>query len=639
MSGIAGVVYFDGRSPAPGALAAMTSAMARRGPDGGGHWSGREAALGQCMLRTTPESLEERQPLPNEDASVVLVMDGRVDNRDELRRALLGRGALLRDGSDAELALRAYEAWGEDCPARIIGEFVLFAWDARRSRLFGARDAAGCRHFYYHAGRDWFAFASEIKGLLAPGWIEPRLDESRLLDYAVVAFDRDDEVGTFYQDINRLPAGHALSATERGVKTWRWWNPQNLPGLPLKSMGECAEGFRAHLREAVKCRLRGVGPLGAMLSGGLDSSAIVGLASRDLRDELAQPLRTFSLALEEREQCGDWTGGIRHMLQDGWLEPVVLDSGMAAGACGEFLAHFADADEPFVFSRGFPYSLAYAAASKAGCRVIFDGLAGDLHFYEDTRSLDCVVRGRLYARIPALLAAFARHDVEGGARALARRFLAEAAPDGLRAAYRRLRPAPEAGADLLCRQATAGALADKRAARRQAQELLRQADDVAFHASYFTTGLLSFAHEVYGQAALSYGVEPRSPFSDRRLIEFSLQMPVEAKLCAPWYKPVLRLAMAGTLPEPVRWRRDFGRGHPGWDFYRRLVGEVARSAPEIWSQGRIAATLEPWVCRSSLAGEWARYAQMADFHTGYSLYSLAMLAWWLDARQPLANFR
>ena len=160
MSGIAGIIHFDGRPVEPGQVEAMMTAMRYRGPDGINHWRNGNVALGQCMLRTTPESLEEIQPLTNEDESLVLVMDGRVDNWEELRRELLSKGAVLRTRADAELVLRAYEVWGEDCPDRIIGEYVFFIWDARQQRLFAARDAAGTRHFYYHQGWGWFAFAS-----------------------------------------------------------------------------------------------------------------------------------------------------------------------------------------------------------------------------------------------------------------------------------------------------------------------------------------------------------------------------------------------------------------------------------------------------------------------------------------------
>ena len=159
MSGIAGFIRFDSGPVEPGVIEKMTSAMASRGPDGINHLNRGSVAMGQCMLRTTPESLEEFQPHTNQDESLVLVMDGRVDNWVELRHQLLSRGAILRDRSDTELVLRAYEVWGDQCLDFIIGEFAFFIWDARQRRLFGARDAAGTRFFNYYADSDWFAFA------------------------------------------------------------------------------------------------------------------------------------------------------------------------------------------------------------------------------------------------------------------------------------------------------------------------------------------------------------------------------------------------------------------------------------------------------------------------------------------------
>jgi len=349
VSGIAGIVHFDGAPVASGLIEKMTLAMAQRGPDGIDHRVQGSVALGQCMLRTTPESLEEHQPLCNEDERLVLVMDGRVDNFEELRRELLARDALLRDRSDAELVLRAYEVWGEDCPDRIIGEFVFFIWDARQQCLFGARDAAGTRHFYYHAGKGWFAFASEIKGLLALGRIEPRLNESRLLDYLVVEFYRDDEIGTFYQGIDRMPAGHAMRVTGQGVKTWLYWNPQDLPALNFASLEECTEAFLEQLRIAVKCRLRSIGPVGAMLSGGMDSSSIVGLISKEFRSELPQLLKTFSLIREDRENCPGWHA-IREMLKDDWLDPVIITSALSSEVCHTYIDNIKNLNEPFALS-------------------------------------------------------------------------------------------------------------------------------------------------------------------------------------------------------------------------------------------------------------------------------------------------
>ena len=156
----------------------MTSAMAHRGPDGIRHWVRGPVALGHGLLCTTPESLEERQPLANEDESLVLVMDGRVDNWEELRRELLGCGARLRDRSDAELVLRAYELWGRESVQHLDGDFAFAVWDARRRALFCVRDRIGHKPFYYHWDGTTLAFASELRGhhgpSLGPGRSQPR---------------------------------------------------------------------------------------------------------------------------------------------------------------------------------------------------------------------------------------------------------------------------------------------------------------------------------------------------------------------------------------------------------------------------------------------------------------------------------
>ena len=524
MSGIAGIIHFDGKPIEPGLIEKMTSAMAHRGPDGINHWVKGSVALGQCMLRTTPESLEEHQPLTNEDESLVLVMDGRVDNWEELRRELLERGAVLRNRSDAELVLRAYEVWGEECPDRIIGEFVLFIWDARQRRLFGARDAAGTRHFYYHANNGWFGFASEIKGLLALERIEPRLNESRLLDYLVVQFDRDDEVGTFYQDINRMPAGHAMRATERGSRAWRYWSPGSLPAMAFGSLDECAEGFLGQLRIAVKCRLRSVGPVGAMLSGGLDSSAIVGLISKEFRDELRQPLCTFSLIRHDRENCSDWLSVRAILKKDDWIKPTIITSVITGDVCRSYLDGIQNLTEPFALSQGFTDSLVFEAARANGCRVVLDGMASDLLFYSLGDSLDCIIRRKMFSHIPDILAAYRRHGIKSGLRRLASKSLRAATPEGMLAVYRRLREIagdkrneiPQDLTQLLHRKTATQFLATRQSQRQRAGADVRQDNDQIAHARNFTTGLLSFAHEVNGQIALSKGVEPRSPFSDRR---------------------------------------------------------------------------------------------------------------------------
>jgi asparagine synthase (glutamine-hydrolysing) len=642
MSGIAGIVRFDGAPVEPGSIERMTAAMAHRGPDGIRHWSSGSVALGQCMLCTTPESLDERGPLANEDGSLVLVMDGRVDNWEELRRELLGRGAVLRDRTDAELVLRAYEVWGRECPDRIVGELAFFVWDARRQRLFGARDPAGTHHFYFHTGNGWFGFASEIGGLLATGLVDARLNEARLLDYLVSDFDRDDEIGTFYQGVERLPAGHAMEITARGPKTWRWWDPSDLPELPLRTLEEYAEAFVDQLRVAVKCRLRSTGRVGAMLSGGLDSSSIVGLIRKEFRDELREPLRTYSLIRQDRENCSDWRA-IREMLEEGWIEPTIITSDAARLACRSFFEGVGEFDEPFGPCQSFTDDMIFQAAQRDGCKVVLDGVAGDLHFYSARRSLGYVVAQGKPFHVPEVLASYRRHGLDRGASVLARMAIGRATPRAVKASYRRFRKRGELAREarkelagdvrnLLRPEIAYPYLARKIAARRH-EAVGSDQPDRRLHARAFMSGTLSFAYEAAAQVAAKHGLELRGPYSDRRLIELSIRLPAAAKLASGWYKRTLREGMGGILPEGVRWRRSIG-DNPAWTFRERIISQAAHDAPDVWQHATLGDTLKRWVDSSQLAKAWKAYERSRRYETGLGLFTLAVLAQWLTSRFP-----
>lgn len=640
MSAIAGIVRFDGACVEADQVSRMTSAMAYRGPDGIGHWSGRGVTLGQCMLRTTPESAGEVQPWTCDLSGLALVMDGRVDNFDELRRDVIGRGGVLRNRCDAELVLRAYEIWGEDCVDRIVGEFVFALWDERRRTLFAARDAIGVRNFVYHSGRPGFLFASEVKGLLALEQVPRRLNESKVLDFLVVQHDRDDTVGTFYGDIHRLPAGHAMRVDGRGVATWRYWNPATLSPQRFASMDDCAEAYLDQLRTAVQSRLRSSHPVGALLSGGLDSSSIVGLARAEFRGQLKEPLRTFSLVGLNRAACPEWQA-VQAMLKEGWLVDTIIDPGAVRRAGVRFMADIAQHDDPFITVNCFPTSLAFAAAAQTGCRVILEGMAGDLLSYGPDTSQQIIFRRWMLAKVPALIAAQHRHGVGSGLGSMAWRFLAEATPRPLRALYRSMRNhggarthlGPEIAGDNFRRmrpEVAARFAASKQPLLAAGIEAAAAAasDDQAFHARQFTSGLMSFAHEIEGDAACRMGLEERSPFSDRRLVEFAVRMPREAKLCDGWYKPMQRRALRGILPESVAWRQGIGE-HPGWLFHDELLREIERSSPQLTDARFMVGALDRWVDAEQINLSLAEYRHNRDPALGYSVFSLAILAQWL----------
>ena len=277
MSGIAGIIHFDGKPVEFGQIEAMTAAMHYRGPDGINHWCKGNVALGQCMLRTTPESLEETQPLTNEDESLVLVMDGRVDNWEELRRELLGKGAVLRTRADAELVLRAYEVWGHDCLNRVEGDFALVIWDARQRQAFCARDRVGNKPFNYHWNGSTLVFSSELHPILALPWVSEMLNQDTLAEYLGTEWYSLDE--TLWQGVLRLKPSHFMVATDQGGLTLhRYWMPDLHQTLPCQTDDDYIEHYRALFSDVVRRMSRSLAPVACEVSGGLDSSAIFAVA-------------------------------------------------------------------------------------------------------------------------------------------------------------------------------------------------------------------------------------------------------------------------------------------------------------------------------------------------------------------------
>jgi asparagine synthase (glutamine-hydrolysing) len=641
MSAIAGIAYFDGKAVGPGQVEAMTTAMQHRGADGISHWRDRHVAIGQCMFRTTPESLEETQPLLNEDGSLVVVMDGRVDNFEELRRDLLGRGATLRDRSDAELVLKAYEIWGEQCPKHIIGECVFFIWDKRLQQFFAARDALGTRHFYYHKGQGWFAFASEIKGLLALKQIDERLNEVRLLDFLAVAFDRDDEVGTFYQDILRLPAGHAMTIGRLALRTWRYWDPTALSTSHYGSEAECREAFLSQFRQVIACRLRSIGSVGAMLSGGLDSSSIVGMVSKEFRGALNAPLKTYSLVQEDRASCQDWPY-IEEMLKDQWLDPTLISSAKARDVSAPYFEDIGNANEPFTLTQGFVDSFVTAAARQSDCRVVMDGMAGDLLFYSMPASIGYAIRHRKLSHLPELLLAYRNHQAgHPPYTSMAKQAIQTLMPHALIRCGRSLMrvrssramiadPAPDNLLGLLRPEVLNEYLSMKMDCLKEPSKTAAQCDQAA-HGSKFTTGIISFAHEVIGQQALANGVEPRSPLSDRRMVEFAVQLPAVAKLSRRWYKNFLRETMVGVLPDKVRFRSTIG-GHPGWRFVDQLSGTLLKEGSGFGAKDVAHERLSRWIDRAQYQQLCTDCDEESGYTARYKLLALHVLARWLSIR-------
>jgi asparagine synthase (glutamine-hydrolysing) len=247
------------------------------GPHHGGQWSAGSIALGRRLMRVLPEDIFDRQPFVGGEGRYVLVADVRLDNRDELTEALRIPPAQTRTLCDAAILLAAFEQWDEFCLERLVGDYAFAAWDGPRRRLLLARDPLGQRPLHYHRGNKFFAFASMPKGLHALAEVPYAPDEERIAEFLVLM----PETGTqsFFLGIERVEPGHVVTVTTESLATRRHWQPTRRQ-IVLRRPEDYSEALRDLLDQAVSCRLRGTGDVGAYLSGGFDSGAVAATAAR-----------------------------------------------------------------------------------------------------------------------------------------------------------------------------------------------------------------------------------------------------------------------------------------------------------------------------------------------------------------------
>jgi asparagine synthase (glutamine-hydrolysing) len=277
MTAVAGLWHFDGRPDAAEGCARMLVVQKLYGPHHGAQWSDGAVALGRRLMRVLPEDAFDRQPLIGGEGRYVLVADLRLDNRDELTEALRIPAPQARTLCDAAVLLAAIERWDESCLERLVGDYAFAAWDGARRRLLLARSPLGQRPLHYHRGNKFFAFASMPKGLHALPDVPYAPDEDRIAEFLAMM----PETGTqsFFLGIERVEPGHVVTVTANGLAKRQHWQPSRRR-IALPRPEDYSEALRELLDQAVSCRLRGTGDVGASLSGGFDSGAVVTTAAR-----------------------------------------------------------------------------------------------------------------------------------------------------------------------------------------------------------------------------------------------------------------------------------------------------------------------------------------------------------------------
>ena len=375
MSGFFGLLQRRGPSPDTVLCQQLLEAQAYRGPDHSNAWCEAHAALGHSLLATTAELGREPQPFRQHHGGAVISADVRLDNRAELGTRLgLTKSALPQMG-DAQLILEAWQRWGEECPQYLLGDFAFTLWDPQRQILFGARDHLGIKPFYYHLSNELCMTASDTLTLLAHPAISTALNEYRIADFFFDAMEAADLSSTFYNSLQRLPPAHSISVDMHRVRRLCYWQPQPDMSCSRMSQQDADDAFIAVLQQAVACRLPSSNAAGILLSGGVDSALVTGVAAGLNEAGTALSPTTYS-AISGDRNCGE-TSAISTLQQQLNLPAKVLPLEQEQQVPDLSFAPFMASCEPFDMSMTLVRRL-YSAAAQNNQRVLLDGVEGDL---------------------------------------------------------------------------------------------------------------------------------------------------------------------------------------------------------------------------------------------------------------------
>lgn len=294
MCGIAGIFMKNGRPVGdPGTIVKMTDTMVHRGPDASGYHIDGSIALGHRRLSIIDLGTGQ-QPMFNEDRSMAIVFNGEIYNFEELRSTLELKGHRFRTNSDTETILHAYEEWGEESPKQLRGMFAYAIWDGPQKKVFIARDRIGKKPLYYLDTPTFFIFASELKALLQYPGIRKEINLEALSDY--LSFLYVPSPKCIFKEFRKLSPAHTLTVSDNQTKTVRYWDLR-FRDDSVKSVSQWSGELNETIQDAVRCRLKSEVPLGAFLSGGLDSSLVVAMMAK-LMD---RPVDTMSIGFSEEE--------------------------------------------------------------------------------------------------------------------------------------------------------------------------------------------------------------------------------------------------------------------------------------------------------------------------------------------------
>ena len=579
MCGITGWANLDTHTPPPeGArdlLHAMCERMVHRGPDSEGLFVTSSVALGMRRLAII-DLVTGEQPAFNEDKSVAVILNGEIYNYRELRRDLERRGHSFRSASDTEVLPHLYEEYGDGMIRELNGMFAFALWDSRRRRLLIARDRFGEKPLYWGVFDKTLLFASEPKVLLAHPAVKPSLNLQALRQY--LSFDYVPAPLSIYEGINKLPAAHKLVLENGRVEVDRYWQLSYKTVQPPPSEEEAADHLRELMADAVRMRLVSDVPLGVLLSGGVDSSAVTALAVR----ASSEPVKTFSISFAEASfDESAYARSVAKFLGTDHHEER-LSANLAANLVSEIGAWM---DEPFSDPSLVPTYL-LSRFTRKHVTVALGGDGGDELFagyamYAGLRWAE------FYKRIPAFMRA---GMIEPLVRLLpvktknlsfdykALRFVTGAQYDPVTRHHVWFGSfTPDEQLQLLTPEALAATDVEIYAQARQFADECDSEDLVTRMQSVDTR--LYLAEDILtkvDRASMAVSLEVRAPFLDPRVAEFAASLPCNYKLRGQKTKYILKKAVRDLLPPFVTKRGKKGFGVPVAEWLKEKLRPLAR---------------------------------------------------------------
>ena len=621
MCGICGKLHLDPARPAdPALLQCMTAAIAHRGPDGSGTYVRGPVALGHRRLAII-DLHTGAQPIGNEDGQVQVVFNGEIYNHRALRVDLERRGHRFRTDTDTEVIVHLYEELGDDCVSRFEGMFAFALWDERRQRLLLARDRLGIKPLYWTDTGRSLLFASELKSLLADPEVRADLDP-QALDAFLKHYYLPGE-GTLMKGVRKLRPGHTLTVEQGRVAIRRYWDLDfREPERPL-SFRTATLQLRELLSRSVSDHLMSDVPVGVLLSGGVDSSAVLGFASR----HSPVPLHTFTIGfggegvVDERPYArlaARHVGSTHHEAR--------LDARDFESFLPKYVWHM---EEPVCEPPALALYTVARLARETGVKVLLSGEGGDEAFggYSDYRNLLLHERlKRLLGPARPLLAAAYRAAAFGRLRGL-RRYADLVAP-AMRDYYFSRTSSPSTALNQLrgtLYPAPLQALLAHAPPESAARDLWDRAASGSLLSRMLYVDTMSWLPDDLlvkaDKMTMATSVELRVPLLDHRVLEFAAALPAHYKVHGWRLKRVLKAAVAPLVPAPILQRPKAGFPVPYDRWLRHELRDYLR---------------DTLLSADALSGAWVSRrvcARLLDAHqrgepVGKDVFSLLVLELW-----------